>query len=231
MNGRFAEVAEPIAERLGLFLLLLALILVMWWFGAVGAVLLDDTLHHRYEWPATLPGAELVIVPLTAIAVARWQFAARSLASLRTTSLGPYLALLMALTLVGIFAFSVWSWASPLATFGPVSEFGVLRWLGTGLGVAFAIVWLPLFPRVTATLAGMIVGPALFALVGYALGADMRIESGSDGPGMGAAVLSFLVMLVWMLGAGWLSQGGRPLYHAAWSATVMLCLAAFGIAN
>lgn len=230
MKGRIAELAEPIAQRFGLFLLLLTLILVMWWFGALGAVLLDDTLHHHYEWPTTLPGVELVIVPLAAIAAARWQFAADWLTSLRATGLGPSLALLMAMTLVGLFAFLVWSWASPLTTFGPVPEFGVLRWLGTGLGVAFAMVWLPLFPRVTATLAGMIVGPALFALVGYTLGADMRIDSGSGRPGEEAAVLSILVMLVWILGARWLSQGRRPLFHAAWSGTVMLFLTALGIA-
>ena len=55
----------------------------------------------------------------------------------------------------------------PQAVFGPELEFGLLRWLGIVLAAGFAWVWMPLFPRITATLAGMFAGPALFAIIGY----------------------------------------------------------------
>ena len=236
MSGWLADVFEPAAEKLGMFVLLLVLLLVMWWFGALGALLLDHTLHDRYgwpDWPATLPGVELAIVPLVAIAAARWRPAADRLITLRASGLGPYLSSLMAMALVGLFAYMVWSWATPLTTLGPAPEFGVVRWLGAALGAAFVVVWLPLFPRITATLAGMVAGPALFAVVGYGIGADMRISEGSDGAtgGGGFLLVSALAMVIWILGASWLSQGGRPLFHAAWSAAVMLCLTVVGIST
>ena len=90
-------------------------------------------------------------------------------------------------------AYLAWSWRTPLTTFGPESQFGVVRWLGTALAAAFTVVWLPLFPRVMATLAGMIAGPALFALVGYTFfGSHMQIYwPGSDGRGGRPSVSPF----------------------------------------
>ena len=229
MSGGTRRGDGQFAERLGMGLLLLVLALVMLIFGGVGAFLLDYSLHHRYDLPASRPGIELVIVPLSAVAAARWRFGAYRLISYRGSGVGPYLPLLMAATLVGLIAFLVWSWAATLTTVGP-DEFGVVRWLGTALAAAFTIIWLPLFPRIMATLAGMIAGPALFGLVGYTLFAShMQIHSlGSDGPGSGAFVVGLVATPVWILGAGWLSQGGRPLFHAAWSGAVMLCLALLG---
>ncbi len=117
----------------------------------------------------------------------------------------------------------------------------MVRRLGTALAAAFTVVWLPLFPRVTATLAGMIAAPALFVLVGYTFfGSHMQIYwPGSDGPGGPAIGFAFLGTLVWLLGAICLSlwvrrgevvrQERHPLIHAVWSGAVTLCLAVLGI--
>ena len=81
-------------------LLLLLLTSVMFIFGGLGAFLLDESLHHRYGWPATRPGIELAIVPLAATAAARWRVGADRLIALRASRAGPRLALLMAAALI-----------------------------------------------------------------------------------------------------------------------------------
>ena len=228
---------EQFVERATMGLLLAALVLVILFFGPQ-AYQLDQVLHHRLRWPAALPGIELVIVPLAALAAARWRFAANRLISFRTSLMGPYLPWLMAGSLAGLIAYLGWSFTTPWTTIGPASEFGVVRWLGTALAAAFTVVWLPLFPRITATLAGMIAGPALFAVIGYALfGSHMSSNLGSE-PAMAAGMQGLLATLVWIPGALWLShrtrlgdvvrRGRHPLIHASWSGAVMLCLTAVG---
>lgn len=240
MNSGTGREAKQFIERLGLGALLLLLVLVMLIFGVAGAFTLDDALHHRGGWPAPRPGIELMIVPLTAIGAARWRWGAERILALRSDRADPYLPLLMAMALVGVIAYLVWSWDTSLTRFGP-DEFGLVRWLGAALAAAFTVVWLPLFPRVTATLAGMIAGPALFGLVGYAcFGSQMQTHYlGSDGPWGTAMNLTLLAMPVWILGAIGLShwtrrgevtrQGAGPLVHAAWSGAAMLCLAVLGV--
>ena len=150
----------------------------------------------------------------------------------------------MAASLVGLNAFLAWSWITPLTVCGSEPAFGLVRWLGSVLLVVFTFVWLPLFPHVTAILAGMIAGPTLFAVIGYTFfGACMRPYDppGIERSGGGAALLSFLATFVWILGAAWLSRrsrpgeafryAARPIYYAVWGGTVMLALALFGTVN
>ena len=231
----------PLADGLGLILLLSVLVLVVIYFSMFGAFLLDDTLHgHVADWRATRPGLELVIVPLAACVAARQRFLESRLKSFRESGVGPYLALLMAATLAGLCAFLAWSWRTPLTTLGP-DDFGIVRWLGTALAAGFTIIWLPLFPRVTATLAGMIGGPALFAVIGYTfLGSHMQIEYvGSDSVLSPAITFMLYAMPVWIVGAFGLSHWTRNgevvkhgvhwSGHAVWSGAVMLCLALLGV--
>ena len=168
--------------------------------------------------PAKYRGIELTVLPLVAIGAARRPRSADRLLSLRWTGINPFLPLLMAASLVGLLAYLAWSWSTPLTAVGP-DEFGVIRWLGTALTATFAFIWLPLFPRVTATLAGMIAGPALFAVVGYAFFASQMVSTGdrwgSDGPSTGAPVFGFLMTLVWVLGALFLTYLGRQSEAAA----------------
>jgi len=223
-----------------MFLLVLVLTLVMLIFGAAGAFLLDDALHDRDGWPAPRPGIELMIVPIATIVAERWRWGAERILALRTSRADPYLPLAMAAALVGLIAYLVWSWDSSLTRVGP-DEFGLVRWLGTALAAVSTVVWLPLFPRVTATLVGMIAGPAVFGLFGYAFfGSQMQIHSpGSDGPAMAAVFFTLVATPIWILGAVLMShwtrrgevkqQGAGPLFHAAWSGVVMLTLAILGV--
>ena len=161
--------AEELAQYVGWVALVVVGIAVTYTFGlflAAGGV--HNFLHHFPEGSShsRLTGIELAIVPLSAIAAAWLRPGADRIRALRETWAGPWLPLLMAATLVGLCTWLVWSWLLPQASFGP-DQFGYARWLGTALAAAFTIFWLPLFPRLTAILAGMIAGPALIAGIGY----------------------------------------------------------------
>ncbi len=186
------------------------------------------------------PGVELTVIPIAALAAAHLNIGAVRIIELRASRQGPYLPLLMAASSVGLITYLVWSWTTPLSSFGP-DEFGVLRWLGAALAAAFTVVWLPLFPRIAASLAGMIAGPALFAVVGYTFfGSHTQLASpGSDGLAGAAIGLSLLAAFFWLLGAICLSYLGRsgdivrqerpPLIYAVWSGALMLFLAVRGV--
>ncbi len=116
-----------------------------------------------------------------------------------------------------------------------------MRWLGVALAARLTFVGLPLFPRVAATLAGVIIGPALIAIVGYTFfGSHMQLASpGSDGlAGVGVG-LALLAAFFWLLGVLCLSYLGRrgdvvrqdrpPLSYAVWSGALMLFLAVRGV--
>ncbi len=200
----------------------------------------DNVLHHWEEASAPRPGIELLIVPLAAIAAARWRIAGNRLIMLRAGFLGPCLPWMMVAALVGLSAYLGWSWSTPLTTFGP-DEFGVVRWLGAALAAAFTFFWLPLIPNVTATLTGMIAGPALFAIIGYSFFGDCMLAPIPPDEGA-AAALAVLIALgaaaLWALGALPLLQSlrldesqpteGQPIYHAVWTGVVMLAFAVIG---
>ena len=228
MQGRIAHPIERAAERVGVVLLLLVLVLVM--FILCGAsYLLDEALHRNLESTAARPGVEFVAMPLAAIVARYGHLGADRVTALREGRLGPWLPMLMATALVALTAYVVWSWDTPLTSIGP-DVFGVVRWLGTMLVAVFTIVSLPLFPRIVATLSGAIAVPAGLALMHNTLfGAhEMSRMVGSDGSEGAFLFVGLIATPVWILGASWLSQGGRPLFHAAWSGGVMLCLALSG---
>ena len=102
----------------------------------------------------------------------------------------------MAAALAALCAWLVWSWGQPQASFGP-DRFGYARWLGTALAAASTIFWLPLFPRLTAILAGMIAGPALFAGLGYLFYESfltMSLEDCYESCGLGALLYALLAL-------------------------------------
>ncbi|MCY4620092.1 MAG: hypothetical protein OXD50_16290 [Chloroflexi bacterium] len=242
MNQRSGRTVERLVELVGMGMLLLVLTLVIWVFSGLGAFRLDDTLHHRTSWPATRPGIELAIVPLIAVAAARWRWGTDRIMTLRWSPAVYYLPALMCASLVGLITYLVWSWSTPLTTVGP-NEFGLVRWLGTALAAGFTIIWLPLFPRITATLAGMIAGPGLVAVIGYSFfGTHMQVHSPGSEKVIGATlVYGSLAMLLWLVGAinliqdAWLDRVVRPerqpLTHAIWSGSIMLGLAVLGAAG
>ncbi len=146
--------------------LLALLVALMWSFGALVGTGIDHLLVERWWVEATLPGIELAIVPLAAIAAAPLRFGADRILALRAGRAGPLLPLLMAAALFGLAAYLLWTWVTPRPVFAAEPDFGVLRWLGIVLAAGFAWLWMPLFPRITAILAGLIAGPALFAIIG-----------------------------------------------------------------
>ena len=229
--------------------LLVALVAVMWLLGMnLGGPGVHDLLHPwdlswAFDlWPVehshylgidspTLPGVELTIVPVAAIVAARLRLGTNRIASLSDGKIRLFLPLLMALSLVGVVAYLVWSWKLPQADFGP-GEFGAVRWLGAAILAAFTWFWLPVFPRVTAKLAGMIGGPTLFAGVGYLFYADV-VKNAPSGYCEGSCsfflmiflcvvfVLELLMLLSTRL---WPS----PIAHAVWTGALMAALAALG---
>ena len=234
MSRGIRGAVEQLAEGLGWLALLLLLVAVMFVFGATFlGVGIDYRLHH-VDWPAVRPGIELTVIPFTALTAAHLRIGADRIIALRASRCGPYLPLLMAGSAVGLITYLVWSWATPLNSFGP-DEFGVVRWLATVLAAAFTIIWLPLFPRVTATSAGMIAGPALIAIVGYTFFAEcMPVHLrhyGEGGSGAVAILFALASVTVWLPVAIWLShgawfggsggQGRRPVAHALWSGAIM----------
>lgn len=102
-----------------------------------------------------------------------------------------------------------------------------MRWLGVALAARLTFVGLPLFPRVAATLAGVIIGPALIAIIGYALFASCTPEylfpRDESGVLFGAVFLVLLSTVVRIMGALWPNHQVRvgevvdkrfPLFHA-----------------
>ena len=244
MRVGFGRTVERAVERLGWVLLLLVLVAVMWVFGMHIGLGIEDFLRSRGfgQFQVRPPGIELVIVPLTAVAAARLRYGSDRILALRASCVAPLLPLLMAASLFGVVAFLSWNWVQLRGVFGVVLEFGPLRWLGIALAAAFTWVWMPLFPRITATLAGIIVGPTLLIIIGYlflgsCLGA-YHPGSGSEREPIQAFFVSIPAMIVWGMGAlylnlwatpgGAIGPAGRPVYYAIWSGLIMLALALIG---
>ena len=131
---------------------------------------------------------------------------------------------------------------TPRTLFGAEPDFGVLRWLGTVLAAGFAWFWMRLFPQITAILAGLIAGPALFAITGCTFFGSCvsAFEPGYEQlPGVAFyVVLSFVGLpatFVWafplfcMRWWAWLDDEIRieqhPEFYAVWSGAIMLVLA------
>lgn len=132
-------------------------------FDGVGGTLSE--LNHRHQG-SLVDGVEFFAFVFATGAAAWLRPCAGRIRALRDSWLGPFLPLLMAASLAGMSVYLIWSGQFPQAEFGP-DPFGFARWLGTILAIAFPFIWLPLFPRLTAILAGMIAGPAVVAIFGH----------------------------------------------------------------
>lgn len=168
--------------------------------------------HHVWR-----PGIELTIIPI-AVLVAAWsRLGWKRIAALRTSRLGAWLPLLMAACLVGMGLFLEWSWDLRSDTRPP--DVGWQRWLGTALAGAFTVFWLPLFPRLTAALGGMIAGPAIFAILGYAFFesfmTEPQIAETYQPPGERLATFIPLVSAAMLLGLAMLSNRRRSVLWLA----------------
>ena len=126
MHRRTVSAVGHVVDRLGLLALLALLVPLAFSFGVVHVFFLDGSLHHASVHRVTLPGIELAVVPLSALIAARWRPGANRLRSMRESVIGPYLALLLAATLVGLIACLEWSWRTPSSTIRP-DDIGLLR--------------------------------------------------------------------------------------------------------
>lgn len=189
---------------------------------------MDYSIYGRVDGPLLI-GVELTAVPVTALAAAKLRLGASRLALLHQGKIRLFLPLLMAGSLVGVTTYLVWALNLPQSEFGP-NEFGVVRWLGVALLAAFTWFWLPVFPRVTAKLAGMIGGPALFAGAGYLLFAGaLKNEPGYNEIATFYAACAVVLavgaeLLLLTSGRLWLS----PRAHAVWTGALMMGLSYVG---
>jgi len=119
----------------------------------------------RHRGPVA-DGVEFIALVLGTVVAAWAQPWAGRIRALRDSALGPFLPLLLAASIAGLSAYLLWAGQSPQADLGP-DPFGFAHWAGTALAIAFPLIWLPLFPRLTTILAGMIAGPAVVAILGY----------------------------------------------------------------
>lgn len=239
-SRRFAQ----LVERLCLIPLLALLLALVWLFGLLaGFDVYEILLSRGYgTFETTLQRIWFAVVPLTAIGAARLRFGADRLKALRTTRIRPLLPLLMA---ASIYGFNMYLGANGMLPLreetGPGHGFSGLNWLGIVLGALITWIWMPLFPRISAILAGMFAALVLFALVsdpwfGSCLAAEHR-TSESYGRFF-ILFISPIATLVWAVGSLWLWSWARtgietdhPLYllhFAVWSGVYVLALALIG---
>ena len=243
MNREDVGAVGRAIEDVGSLVLLLVLVAVMWRFGGYLANGIDNFFRLGPDFSGdtvTLPGIELGIVPLAAITAARLRFGVDRILVLRASRVRIWLPLLMATSLFGLVAYLVWTWQWPQAALGLQLGLGPLRWLGIVLLAVFTWVWMPLFPRVTATWAGMIAGPALFAIIGYSFFPECMPEHvvWERAYPAGLIIVSPMAMLFWAGGALLLWARSRtgtetqapsnPLHFAVWSGAIMLALSLIG---
>ena len=299
---RMSETGAPrdrLVDGLGSVVLFLVVALPMVYFGAtfVWAAGIDNWIHKPFsqygyatgELERLVPGIELVILPLAALAGAqlRWRWrlevsdslwlpligtgvvctlmwgtwhgvppllviplatiaavAARRLAPHqprpqgRSTNLvessTPWLPWRGAAVAVAAMGFLAWSWAPPQTLVGP-SEFAVARWFGTAVVAGATYLGMIFFPRLTASLAGAVAGPALFAVVGYILFPSLMRDA--QGHLADALVVASHVGATFVVTAALFmiafSQRFRrhPLSYAVWTGALTFCLAVSGTFN
>lgn len=228
-GARHGQLANLLGTVLSVFIVALVMlgngIYHLWWAGV------DHTLHTY----GPLRGIELVLFPLAAIVAAWLCWGAEWIAGLRASRVGPLLPLFGAAVLFAVFRYIGfwWEYREELPTgYGP---FVVQRTIGAALVAVVAYIGMVLFPRVTASLAGAIVGPTLFAVVGYFLFPSFMRDPGGR--------LAEVLVVVFNLGAIAVAIGAivamlrsqrlrqRPLSHAIWMGALMLCLAVSGTFN
>lgn len=200
----------PAIELTGWIILILVVLGAAFTYGSllgyhgVGDLLLSSRSHSGGGIAPLLAGVEFAAIPLTAIAAAWLRLGTDRIQTVRATWVGPFLPLLMAASIVGLLAYFTWSNQHLQYEHGP-DGFAFTRWVGTALAAAFAVIWLPPFPRITSILAGMIAGIAIFALIGY-LFFESSLSHGDEcalGPFL-YSVLAILIGFSFLSGLGWL---------------------------
>ena len=190
-----------------------------------------DGLHKGSYSP--LRGIELVAIPLGAVAGAWLRWGAGRIAALRARRVGPLLPLLAAVVLFAMLFYTVYWWI-PHGDVGDAPASPVQRSIGAALWAAVAYAGMLLFPRLTATLAGAIAGPALVAVVGYTFFPSfIRYPESrlTDGELSGTLALGSLAVAAGGALAMLLSKRARrsrPLSYALWMGAVMLMMAVAG---
>lgn len=234
-------------ESNGLFLLLLLLVAFAWIFWLLAG--LDEYEDLRALGHGGLNFLEeriwFAIVPLAAVA-ARWsRFGADRLLALRSSRIKPWLPLLMAVSLFGM---AVWFHATGMVSVPPEFEaehrYDILNWLAVVLAGAVTWLWLPLFPRITATLAGMCAALALIAFVVHPLFGSCwaTYDPTSEAPSQAILLIVLFVCpaatFIWGAVSLWLWSWARtgietdhPLYllhFSVWSGAITLVVALIG---
>ena len=109
------------------------------------------------------------------------------------------------------------------------------RWITTALLVIVAYLGMIFFPRLTASLAGAVVGPAVFAVVGYILFPSfMRDPEGGLAEALvvasnvGVTLVATAMVLVIAYSE---TVRQRPLTYAVWAGLLTFCMAVSGTFN
>ena len=146
----------------------------------------------------------------------------------------PWVPWLGAALAFAVVVYLVWSWAPPQTLVGP-SQFGVARWVGTALVAGVGYFGMIFFPRLTASLAGAVVGPALFAVVGYILFPSfMQGPEGrtADILALASVVGATVVATAMPLAIASSERFRRSLLsYVVWTGVLTFCLAVFGTIN
>ena len=246
---------QRLVDRLGTAVLLVVAVgamliwaLVLSWLG-IDRALHGDDLVRTYDPETGQHTAvplrvymDFVAIPLAAIAAARLRWGAEWIAASRASRVGPLLPLLGAAVLVGVLSYWAWWGEHPHHLFGIHPQFGVQRWVSVALMAGVGYGGMMLFPRLTASMAGAVAGPALFAVVGYTLFPSFmgvasslitieearRADALSSAGLLGAQAVALAAILT-MLSSARLRR--HPLSYALWVGALTLCLAVFGTAS
>ncbi len=248
MNTHGGDAEERQVKQSSTPFLLLVLIVVIW----IAGVLAGSRMHQLYRgdgygsFDDIMQHSWFMIAPLAAIAAYRLRFGADRLLALRASRFEPIFAGLMAVSLILLATYFAGFGMLPWIASDKWNGFGVLSWLGIVLAAGFTWVWLPLFPRITATLVGMFAALGLIAIVADPLFGscwaeyDPASESSDTLFSFYFIFVSPLATLVWAVGALWLRALGRSeietsspyclLLFAGWSGAIVLALAVTGTA-
>ncbi len=247
-----------LVDRLGIAVLLVVavgamLIWAYYWLLWAG---IEESLHKYflvYTYDAetgqdsTVPlrvHIDLVAIPLAAIAAAWLRWGAGWIAASRASRVGPLLPLLGAVVLSGVFWYWAWWVYNPHHLFGIHPQFGVQRWISVALMAGAGYGGMMLFPRLTASMAGAVAGPALFAVLGYTLfpsfmgavsdlntitDAEARLADALAGAGfLGTLAVAIAAILAMRFSA---RLRRHPLSYALWVGALTLCMAVSGTFN
>ena len=156
----------------------------------------------------------------------------------------PLLPWLGAAVLFGVFWYWGWWALNPHHLFGIHPLFGVQRWISVALMAGVGYVGMILFPRLTASMAGYVTGPTLFAIVGYTLFPSfMEAASSRSAITDAEARLADMLTIVFLWGALAVAIAAiltmllskrlrqQPLSYALWVGALMLCLTVSGTFN